>query len=213
MSGSGANVGLCMSIKDVPTKRAIEDLYRLLQQRQMDARSIDPRILGEALARHIPEDVFINIERYLLAEREGKRMKLKNDQDSVTLLLTKFPGSASKVIDTDAGAPGAHLTAAGAWNNGCSRTLKRRFQKVDEEALTEGIESLPVKEREYKAAADGRHLGPTAEDFHEAFGLGNSRETLNTVDLASVALLGVQFLLRRVSFLEDMVEQLQKKVK
>ena len=45
-------------------------------------------------------------------------------------------------------------------------------------------------------AADGvvavRHLGPTAQDFHAAFGLGHSDRHISTVDADGVALSAIQ---------------------
>jgi len=37
-----------------------------------------------------------------------------------------------------------------------------------------------------------RHLGPTAQDFHAAFGLGESERTIATVDADGVALAAIQ---------------------
>ncbi|HYW07603.1 MAG TPA: hypothetical protein VE913_11630, partial [Longimicrobium sp.] len=44
-----------------------------------------------------------------------------------------------------------------------------------------------------------RHLGPTAQDFHRAFGLGGSELSIGTVDADGVALAGVQALDRRTT--------------
>ena len=44
-----------------------------------------------------------------------------------------------------------------------------------------------------------RHLGPTAEDFRAAFGLGDSDAAIATVDIDGVNLLAVQALERRTA--------------
>ena len=53
--------------------------------------------------------------------------------------------------------------------------------------------SWPVSTWNYQAQGAGiRHLGPTAQDFHAAFGLGEDDTTISTVDEQGVALAAVQ---------------------
>ena len=62
-----------------------------------------------------------------------------------------------------------------------------------------------------------RHLGPIAQDFYAAFGLGNDDKTLSTIDLDGVALAAIQGLYevvqeqdKRIIHLESQVSELQK---
>lgn len=49
---------------------------------------------------------------------------------------------------------------------------------------------------------DVRHLGPMAQDFRAAFGLGSSDTVIVTVDALGVLFVAVQALARRVARLE-----------
>ncbi len=53
--------------------------------------------------------------------------------------------------------------------------------------------ALPIKEWSYKDSIDNiRHIGPMAEDFYQAFGLGESETGIATLDTSGVALAAIQ---------------------
>jgi trimeric autotransporter adhesin len=54
-----------------------------------------------------------------------------------------------------------------------------------------------------------RHLGPTAQDFHAAFGLGGDDTGIGTVDIAGVTLLAVQALERRTAELGERTREVE----
>ena len=54
------------------------------------------------------------------------------------------------------------------------------------------VTALPVSLWSYKTDAGVRHIGPMAEDFHHAFGLGEDDKHIAPGDQAGVALLAVQ---------------------
>ena len=52
---------------------------------------------------------------------------------------------------------------------------------------------MPLSTWNYKAQDDSiRHMGPMAQDFHAAFGLGVSDKLIDTVDTDGVALAAIQ---------------------
>ena len=54
---------------------------------------------------------------------------------------------------------------------------------------------MPVTEWSYRAQEGGiRHLGPTAQDFHAAFGLGEDPLYIGSMDADGVALAAVRAL-------------------
>ena len=62
------------------------------------------------------------------------------------------------------------------WLGHSDVNLKHNFRDVDGEDVLARIAKMPVPEWSYKAQdAAIRHLGPTAQDFHAAFGLGRIR--------------------------------------
>ena len=52
---------------------------------------------------------------------------------------------------------------------------------------------MPISTWNYKAQTDSvRHMGPMAQDFHAAFGLGVSDKLIDTIDPDGVALAAIQ---------------------
>lgn len=87
---------------------------------------------------------------------------------------------------------GAGLSTGGTWTNASSRSLKTAFQGIDPMAVLAKVASLPLGTWAYKNSEEGRHLGPTAEDFQSAFGLGGDGKSIATVDADGVALAAIQ---------------------
>lgn len=93
---------------------------------------------------------------------------------------------------------GAHLTIGGAWTNGSSRLFKEGFSPIDSSAILDRVLSLPVLQWRYKGEDAALHLGPIAEDFKAAFGLGGDERYIGTVDADGVALAAIQGLNRKL---------------
>lgn len=87
---------------------------------------------------------------------------------------------------------GAHLTFGGVWTNGSSVTFKRDFAAIDSADVLRRVLELPLMTWRYRDEPDIRHLGPTAEDFKAAFGLGGDPQYIGTVDADGVALAALQ---------------------
>jgi hypothetical protein len=104
-------------------------------------------------------------------------------------------GQSNAVISTSTG---AYLSTSGVWTNTSDVNRKHRFATISGEDVLTRLRALPITSWSYKADAEGaRHLGPTAQDFHAAFGLGQDETAIGTVDADGVALAGVQALDRR----------------
>ena len=56
------------------------------------------------------------------------------------------------------------------------------------------INKLDISEWSYKITPDVRHIGPTAESFYEAFGLGTGGNNISTIDADGVSLIAIQAL-------------------
>jgi len=69
--------------------------------------------------------------------------------------------------------------------------------------LLEKLAALPISTWNYKADDPGvRHMGPMAQDFHAAFGLGDDDRTIHLLDANGVVMVAIQALYRRVQELE-----------
>jgi hypothetical protein len=87
------------------------------------------------------------------------------------------------------------VSGASQWLQLSDANSKHLFRELSGEDVLERIARLPITEWSYKAQdASIRHIGPTAQDFHAAFGLGESTEHIGTLDAGGVALAAVQAL-------------------
>lgn len=80
------------------------------------------------------------------------------------------------------------------------RGAKENFAPLDTRTVLAKVISLPVTEWNYKDdAADQKHIGPVAQDFHAAFGLnGADDKRISVVDEGGVALAAIQGLNEKV---------------
>ncbi len=94
----------------------------------------------------------------------------------------------------------AHLTDAGVWVNGSSSaSTKTDFAPIDAEEVLDRVVAMPVTTWRYRKGEDGvRHIGPMAEDFHAAFGVGYGPHTIADLDARGVAFAAIQGLNARL---------------
>ena len=89
---------------------------------------------------------------------------------------------------------GAYLASgSGSWSDLSDRNLKENFTSVDGREVLASLAEIPVTTWNYKAQDDSvRHMGPAAQDFSAAFGLGESDTAVSTIDADGVALAAIQ---------------------
>ena len=84
--------------------------------------------------------------------------------------------------------------------------LKRDFAGVDGRTVLERLAAVPVSTWSYRADAAGtRHIGPMAQDFAAAFGLGKDDRHIDPIDATGVSLAAVQGLHQLVRELQEQV--------
>jgi hypothetical protein len=82
---------------------------------------------------------------------------------------------------------------------------------VDGFEILEKLAALPVSTWNYTwDPPEVHHLGPMAQDFAAAFGLGDDDTKINMIDANGVATVAIQALYRRVRALEDEVARLRE---
>jgi hypothetical protein len=90
------------------------------------------------------------------------------------------------------------------------RNLKRDLEPVDVDAVLAGVSDLPIESWSYRADDPRvRHVGPMAQDFAAAFGVGDDDRHIHTVDASGVALAAIQALAVRLAAAEARIEELQ----
>lgn len=124
----------------------------------------------------------------------------RSSTETYTALDNQFVVRAHGGIGFNSGTNiGCDLPAGvGAWACTSSRLAKERFEDVDGEVVLAKLATIPIQRWHY-LGTQSAHVGPTAEDFHGAFGLGEGPTTITTVDADGIALLGVQTLERRTA--------------
>lgn len=95
---------------------------------------------------------------------------------------------------------GVRLDAGGgSWANLSDCRVKENFQAIDPEQVLEKVANLPLTRWSYRTQDPSiHHLGPMAQDFHVAFGLGGDDTHINTVDADGVALAAIQGVNRKL---------------
>jgi hypothetical protein len=104
-------------------------------------------------------------------------------------------GSASSGVSLSSG--------SGSWASMSDRNQKENLVSVDTQAVLEQVGQLPLSTWNYISQNDRiRHIGPMAQDFHAAFGVGENDTTITAVDGDGVSLAAIQALYERVLALE-----------
>ncbi|MGE0812259.1 MAG: tail fiber domain-containing protein [Vicinamibacterales bacterium] len=84
---------------------------------------------------------------------------------------------------------------ASAWSSLSDANSKEHFKDLDGADVLARIARMPIREWNYKAQdAAIRHVGPTAQDFAAAFGLGEDPLRISTIDADGIALRAIQAL-------------------
>ncbi|MGE0812261.1 MAG: tail fiber domain-containing protein [Vicinamibacterales bacterium] len=84
---------------------------------------------------------------------------------------------------------------ASAWSSVSDVNRKEHFKDLDGDEVLAKLAVMPIREWNYKAQdAAIRHVGPTAQDFAAAFGLGEDPLRISTIDADGIALRAIQAL-------------------
>lgn len=117
---------------------------------------------------------------------------------------------ASDFINTSTG---AHLTIGGIWTDNSDVNSKENFREVDRREILGRLASLPITRWNYKAeGCDVEHLGPMAQDFSAAFGLGSDDRSIGALDSSGVALAAIQGLYELLQEKERRIEALEARL-
>jgi hypothetical protein len=92
------------------------------------------------------------------------------------------------------------------------RNAKRDLEPVSSLEVLEKLAALPITTWAYTNNPSIRHIGPMAQDFHAAFGLGESDRHIATVDADGVALAALQGLYQIVEEREAKIRDLGRRL-
>ncbi len=94
-----------------------------------------------------------------------------------------------------------------------SRELKTDFSLLDGKEILSRLAGIPMMSWRYKTeAGEVRHLGPMAEDFYAAFGVGRDAQHITSIDADGVALAAIQGLYLAVQEKDTEIEELKARL-
>ena len=87
----------------------------------------------------------------------------------------------------------ALASGSGSWASLSDRSVKANVSPVDNLQILEQVAELPISTWNYTSQNPSiRHIGPTSQDFHTLFGLGEDEQYISGVDADGVALAAIQ---------------------
>ena len=91
------------------------------------------------------------------------------------------------------------------------RNLKTDFSAVDARNILAEVVALPIQSWRYTNEVAGvRHVGPMAQDFKAAFGLGNNQKIIGYLDEGGVALAAIKGLNQKLNEKDGEIQKLQQ---
>ena len=139
------------------------------------------------------------------------------DVDKTSSLDDQFNVYASggtRIFSDSAAANGVTLApGAGSWSSVSDSDAKENIESIDAQEVLDRLTSIPISSWNYKTQDDSvRHVGPMAQDFYAAFGLGLGDRSIDTVDADGVALAAIQGLNEKLAEREREIEDLRARV-
>ena len=98
------------------------------------------------------------------------------------------------------------------FNPTSDRNAKEKFTPIQAREVLEKVATLPILEWSFKNEPATRHVGPMAQDFHGAFGLGIDDKHIATVDADGVALAAIQGLDQKLEQKETEIAELKARL-
>ena len=116
--------------------------------------------------------------------------------------VARFVGGY-RLFTNSANSTGCAIAAGGgSWSCTSDRATKTAFAPLDGDALLAKLRRLSIGTWEYRTERGARHLGPVAQDFRAAFGLGGDARSIAVLDASGVALAAARALEARTRALQ-----------
>ncbi len=108
------------------------------------------------------------------------------------------------------GGEGCNLTpSTSGWNCSSDRNLKNNIVSIDSWSVLERVAQMPISQWSMKSDSAGhKHIGPMAQDFYAAFGLGDTDKYIAQGDAQGVALASIQGLYQMMRQKDEQIQQL-----
>jgi hypothetical protein len=122
-------------------------------------------------------------------------------------LVTAIDDSGDPVAGVDL------ASGSGSWSSLSDQDVKANVLPVDEDQILASLAELLISTWNYTSQDPSiRHIGPMAQDFYAAFGVGEDDKHISTVDADGVALAAIQGLYRLVQEQDAQITALQEQI-
>jgi len=129
-----------------------------------------------------------------------------------------FSVSATSGVRFITGSNAVTYISAGStgWATTSSRAVKTNIDPVEPQDALAGVDKMEIATWEYESddgeGAGTTHIGPMAEEFHDAFDVGSSDEHINSINADGVALAAIQGLSAELDGHDDRIENLESEL-
>jgi hypothetical protein len=108
--------------------------------------------------------------------------------------LARASGGVTFYTNTGSTVGATLAPGSGTWSSASDRNLKTDVARIDDAVVLEKVAALPIERWSYKSERGVRHVGPMAQDFYAAFGVGPDDKHITSIDEDGVALAAIKAL-------------------
>ena len=154
---------------------------------------------------------------WVISDNSGTTEGLLNRTSEITNRFHAYfeNGYTLYTTSTNESPSGVYLASGdAAWNSISDKTKKENYKSVDKQEILEQLVAMSIEKWNYKSQDESiKHIGPYAQDFNKAYGLGDEKLTISTIDADGIALVAIQALAERNKKLEAKVDALESRLK
>ena len=140
------------------------------------------------------------VYNFLIASSGDNKLYINNDDSSTPLIYGEFDNRLIRIH--------GEFEAMGGVSSSSDFYAKEAIVNIDYQHILRQIDQLHISEWQYKDYPDSRHIGPMAQDFFTAFGLGSDDTKISTIDADGVALAALKALIQENEKLEKQLSDL-----
>lgn len=135
-------------------------------------------------------------------------------QSTATNQFTAQASGGVRFFTNSALTTGVQVAAnGGSWSSLSDRHSKQDFSDVDVRDILDRVVDMPIMTWRYQGQDQSTlHLGPVAQDFYAAFGLGGDELRIATIDADGVALAAIKGLHAELSDRDRRIEVLEREL-
>jgi len=144
----------------------------------------------------------------------GSGYAAEASSDSPNQFVVRATGGVKFYTSTNTPGSGVELApGSGTWSSLSDRDSKTNLLLVDGKQVLDRLAAVPISTWNYKSQATSvRHVGPMAQDFAAAFGVGDDDRHITTVDADGVAMAAIQGLNSRLKEKDGEIEMLKRRL-